>query len=119
MQRYEISDDDWYRLAPLLPGKSTDVGRTASDNRTFINAVLWIARSDRRPVVHHGGTCMSVTADGIQCISASAAGLGAPAKKSVWQRLPRNESLNSYKNWTWIGYYWTLPSCEPIAISMV
>ena len=45
MRRYEISDYDWHRLASLLPGKSTDVGRTAADNRTFINAVLWIARS--------------------------------------------------------------------------
>ncbi|MEK6477100.1 IS5 family transposase [Catalinimonas sp. 4WD22] len=45
MRRYEISDYDWHRLAPLLPGKSTDISRTAADNRTFINAVLWIARS--------------------------------------------------------------------------
>ena len=45
MRRYEISDYDWQRLSPLLPGKSTDVGRTARDNRQFINAVLWIARS--------------------------------------------------------------------------
>ena len=45
MRRYEISDYDWQRLSPLLPGKPGDVGRTARDNRQFINAVLWIARS--------------------------------------------------------------------------
>ena len=45
MRRYEISDQAWARVCDLLPGKSTDVGRTAQDNRLFLNAVLWIARS--------------------------------------------------------------------------
>lgn len=45
MRRYELKDADWVRLAPLLPGKVGDAGRSASDNRLFVNAVLWIARS--------------------------------------------------------------------------
>ena len=45
MRRYEIKDEEWARLAVLLPGKVGDVGRSASDNRLFVNAVLWIARS--------------------------------------------------------------------------
>ena len=45
MRRYEIKDEEWARLAPLLPGKIGDVGRSAADNRLFVNAVLWIARS--------------------------------------------------------------------------
>lgn len=45
MRRYEITDQQWNRLAHLLPGKAGDVGRTATDNRLFINAILWIARS--------------------------------------------------------------------------
>ena len=45
MRRYEIKDQEWERLASLLPGKEGDVGRSAADNRLFINAVLWIARS--------------------------------------------------------------------------
>lgn len=45
MRRYEITDQQWQRLAHLLPGKAGDVGRTATDNRLFINAILWIARS--------------------------------------------------------------------------
>lgn len=45
MRRYEISDQAWQRVCDLLPGKSTDVGRTGKDNRQFLNAVLWIARS--------------------------------------------------------------------------
>jgi putative transposase len=45
MRRYELSDDEWARIAPLLPGKSSDCGVTAKDNRQFVNGVLWIARS--------------------------------------------------------------------------
>ncbi|NML65175.1 transposase [Hymenobacter sp. RP-2-7] len=45
MRRYELKDADWARLAPLLPGKVEDVGRSAADNRLFVNTVLWIARS--------------------------------------------------------------------------
>ena len=45
MRRYELSDDEWERIAALLPGKSSDCGVTAKDNRQFVNGVLWIARS--------------------------------------------------------------------------
>jgi transposase len=44
-RRYEISEQDWVRIAPLLKGKPGDVGRSGVDNRLFINAVIWIARS--------------------------------------------------------------------------
>jgi len=47
--RYEHHDADWTRIVPLLKGKSGagDVGRTSNDNdnRLFINAVVWVARS--------------------------------------------------------------------------
>ena len=45
MHRYAISDEHWARIEPLLPGKPSDPGRTARDNRAFIDAVLWIART--------------------------------------------------------------------------
>lgn len=45
MARRELRDDQWERIAPLLPGKATDRGVTAKDNRLFVDAVLWIARS--------------------------------------------------------------------------
>ena len=35
----------WARLAPLLPGKPGDPGRSAADNRLFMEAVLWMARA--------------------------------------------------------------------------
>ncbi len=45
VKRYELSDAQWERVAPLLPGKAGDPGRTGSDNRLFVNGVLWVLRS--------------------------------------------------------------------------
>lgn len=43
--RYEISDADWDRIKRHLPGQPGQHGGVAEDNRRFINAVLWIART--------------------------------------------------------------------------
>lgn len=45
MRRHEITDEQWEKIADLVPGKASDPGRTAVDNRLFVNAVLWIART--------------------------------------------------------------------------
>ena len=45
MRRHEIPDDQWERIRDLLPGQPGDPGVTARDNRRFINAVLWIAKT--------------------------------------------------------------------------
>ena len=45
MQRAVLSDEQWARIAPLLPGKEGDPGRSAEDNRLFLEAVLWIVRA--------------------------------------------------------------------------
>jgi putative transposase len=45
MRRYAIGDDQWRRIEALLPGKPSDPGHTAADNRLFIDAVLWIGRT--------------------------------------------------------------------------
>src|SRR5688572_12015057 len=44
-KRYELTSAQWQRLEPLLPGKAGDPGRTAADNRLFVNGVLWVLRS--------------------------------------------------------------------------
>ena len=44
MDRRVLRDDQWERIAPLLPGKVGDAGRTEADNRLFVEAVLWIVR---------------------------------------------------------------------------
>src|SRR5512139_191540 len=43
--RLVLSDRQWKRIAPHLRGKAADRGVTASNNRLFVEAVLWIART--------------------------------------------------------------------------
>ena len=46
MKRYELTDQEWNRIAPLLPPeKPNRPGRPSKDNRTMLNAMGWIARS--------------------------------------------------------------------------
>lgn len=45
MDRRMLSDKQWLRIADLLPGKPTDKGGRAVDNRRFVEAVLFIART--------------------------------------------------------------------------
>ena len=45
MRRHEISDADWERIKDLLPGRPGLHGGVAADNRRFVNAVLWVART--------------------------------------------------------------------------
>lgn len=39
MRRYELSDEQWDAIAPLLPSAKT--GRPRRDDRTTLNGVLW------------------------------------------------------------------------------
>jgi transposase len=43
--RHAISDEDWDRIKDLLPGQPSQHGKVAKDNRLFIDAVLWIAKT--------------------------------------------------------------------------
>lgn len=43
--RTKLTDAQWQRLEPLLPGKATDPGRTGFDNRKTVEGILWIART--------------------------------------------------------------------------
>jgi transposase len=45
MRRHEITDQQWKLIKDLLPGREGDPGATAKDNRLFINAILWIAKT--------------------------------------------------------------------------
>ena len=45
MIRTYLSDEQWARMAPDLPGKKGDRGRSGENNRLFVEAVLWIART--------------------------------------------------------------------------
>jgi putative transposase len=45
MTRRILSNSQWERIEGMVPGKARDCGVTAADNRQFIEAVLWIART--------------------------------------------------------------------------
>ena len=45
MIRRELTDAQWARIERLVPGKEGDKGRHGVDNRLFVDAVLWIART--------------------------------------------------------------------------
>jgi transposase len=45
MRRHVISDERWVKIKDSLPGKAGVPGRAAEDNRLFIEAVCWIART--------------------------------------------------------------------------
>jgi transposase len=45
MKRAVLRDDQWEHIKDFLPGKAGDYGVIAVNNRLFIEAVLWIART--------------------------------------------------------------------------
>ena len=45
MARHELTDQQWERLAPLLPPQKPHTGRPNNDHRTIINALLWLLRT--------------------------------------------------------------------------
>src|SRR5437868_6432026 len=45
LPRHAISDEKWERIKDLLPGQKGQPGVTAQDNRRFVDAVLWIAKT--------------------------------------------------------------------------
>ena len=44
-QRFVVPDVLWQRLGSHLPGKVSDAGATAKDNRPFLEALLWRVRT--------------------------------------------------------------------------
>jgi len=45
MRRHELTDAQWNLIKDHLPGKRSDPGRTAMDNRRFVDGVVWLART--------------------------------------------------------------------------
>jgi putative transposase len=39
-RRHELTDTQWAKIQQLLPGKKSDPGRTAADNRLFVRGRL-------------------------------------------------------------------------------
>src|SRR5262245_3529175 len=45
MERWILTDALWAKMEPHCLGKVGDPGRSGADNRLFVEAVLWIART--------------------------------------------------------------------------
>ena len=45
MLRFVLTDAQWSKMEPHCLGKRTDPGRSGADNRLFLEAVLWKART--------------------------------------------------------------------------
>ena len=44
-RRYELTEQQWRLIEPHITGLSTQAGRSGLDNRLFLNAVFWVART--------------------------------------------------------------------------
>ena len=45
MDRFVLAGAQWAKMEPHCLGKASNPGRSGSDNRRFIEAVLWITRT--------------------------------------------------------------------------
>ena len=43
-----LSDTQWNKIKDVLPGKESDPGRSGTDNRRFIEAIIWVTRNGAR-----------------------------------------------------------------------
>ena len=69
MRRYALRDDQWDRIKDILPGREGHVGGTATDNRLFVEAILFRFRAGAL-----GAIWPSALATGRSSISASTDG---------------------------------------------
>ena len=45
MRRYELTDEEWERVAPLLPPPKGKMGRPNRDHRQVVNGIIWVLKS--------------------------------------------------------------------------
>lgn len=45
LPRHALTNEQWIRIKDLLPGKPGDPGRSGEDNRLFVDAVLYVAKT--------------------------------------------------------------------------
>ncbi len=91
--RYELSQKQWDQIKDGLPGKEGDPGRSAEDNRRFVEAVIWIGRNGARwralPVAY--GKWFSVHKRFLRW-----------AQKGVWQMIFNTLAVNAQTEWLMI-----------------
>ena len=77
VKRCEPSLAQRVKIAPMLPGKAGDPGRTGQDSRRFVSGCSWC-----RARARIGRTCQSTTASGRPCTDAS-----RWCHAGVWERM--------------------------------
>jgi transposase len=45
MRRYELTDEQWERIKPLLPAQQGRTGRPNHDHRQMVNGMIWVLKS--------------------------------------------------------------------------
>jgi transposase len=45
MRRYELSNEEWAAIEPLLPPEKAWTGRPGKSHRVILNGIFWLARS--------------------------------------------------------------------------
>ncbi len=80
MRRHEISDEQWVKIKDSPPGKTGVPGRAAEDNRLFIEAVCWIARTGL-----HGATFSNDSENGTLSSSGSIGGANGAPGDAFWR----------------------------------
>jgi putative transposase len=45
VRRHELTDTQWEAIRDRIPGKPGDPGRSGEDNRSFVNAVVYVAKT--------------------------------------------------------------------------
>ena len=75
LRRYELTDEEWLRIEPLLPPENTGKqGRPRKDNRIIMNGIVWLARSgapwrDLPDVMVHGKLSIADSENGSMMVS--------------------------------------------------
>jgi len=92
-RRHSLRDDQWDKIKDALPGKEGDPGRTAEDNRRFIEAVMWIARTGApwRDLPSGYGKWSGVHKRFIRW-----------SKNGIWQMIFNTLAVDAYTEWLMI-----------------
>ena len=45
MRRYELTDEQWAKIEPLLPAQKPRTGRPNTDHRQVVNGIVWVVKS--------------------------------------------------------------------------
>jgi hypothetical protein len=75
--RRALTDEEWRRIEPLIPGKKGDKGRHGADNRLFVDAVFGWSGPERP-----GAICRKSSASGTVCSNTRAPLLPPPRDAS-------------------------------------